>query len=234
LVVARHSGSAWENVSRTANTGTASSGAYVAGTLTSDVFTALAIGSRFGLGSTSAAAIQNPLPVKLTSFTGERQLAGVRLRWATANEQNNNRFEVQRSADGRVFATLAAVAGQGTSATTYTYAYTDTQPLTAEVSYYRLRQVDTNGSSSFSPVVAVHTAANRATLFPNPAQRSLAIQTTAAGVNYCVRNALGQVVLTGKTEAPSTILHVQQLQPGAYYVEIQEQAGLLRSRFIKQ
>jgi hypothetical protein len=105
----------------------------------------------------SFAVVDAPLPVQLAAFSAETPGPdAVLLRWNTASELNNREFVVERSIDGRVFAALATVAGHGTSATPHTYSYHDKQlPTGPERLYYRLRQVDFDGSFSFSPVRTV-------------------------------------------------------------------------------
>ena len=105
-------------------------------------------------------AASGPLAVQLTAFTAEAQgAAGVLLRWATASEENNREFEVQRSADGKLFTVLNKVAGHGSSSLAHEYSYPDKQlPANTATLYYRLRQVDFDGKAAFSPVRVVAVA----------------------------------------------------------------------------
>ncbi len=141
------------------------------------------------LGITAAAAVAlqqiafqqvfapaGPLPVVLTAFAAQRQATGVHLRWATASEQQNARFEVQRNADGRAIATLP---GGGTTFQPTSYTLLDAAALPAL--YYRLRQVDVGGTSTLSPVVAMGPGAVAPVLlYPNPARERLLITGVAA------------------------------------------------------
>ncbi|RZL07427.1 MAG: discoidin domain-containing protein, partial [Hymenobacter sp.] len=95
-----------------------------------------------------------PLPVTLTRFGAARQGTEVAVSWATASELHNAGFEVQRSADGHAFTTLAEVAGAGTTQASRSYTYLDAAPLRA-TAYYRLKQVDLDGAATYGPVVAV-------------------------------------------------------------------------------
>ncbi len=119
----------------------------------------------FTLGSEEEAA----LPVVLTSFSAdilENQF--VMLSWATASEQDNDYFVVQRSSDGSEFEDLDYVQGGGDSQSTLSYSYLDTESLTG-ISYYRLIQVDFNGLTHPSPVIRVKTVRNEALMvYPNP------------------------------------------------------------------
>ena len=116
-----------------------------------------------------------PLPVELTSFTAVAQGASARLAWNTASEKNSAYFAVERSTDGQAFTTLARMPAQGTSTQAHAYAWTDAAPSPATTVYYRLRQVDTDNTTSYSPVRRL-TPAGPATIslglqaYPNPGQ----------------------------------------------------------------
>lgn len=109
-----------------------------------------------------------PLPVELTRFTATAAKGQVVLKWATASEKNNRYFAIERSANGQEFAAIAQLNGQGNSTPTE-YQATDDKPLPG-LSYYRLRQVDFDGATTFSPVAAVtsEVAVLAFTLTPNP------------------------------------------------------------------
>jgi len=95
-----------------------------------------------------------PLPVQLLFFDARLSGASVQLTWETAGEINNSHFEAQRSADLQNFETLGEVAGNGTSSQLHRYAFTDSRPVSG-LNYYRLRQVDFDGTHTFSTLAAV-------------------------------------------------------------------------------
>ncbi|MFD1630797.1 hypothetical protein [Pseudopedobacter beijingensis] len=95
-----------------------------------------------------------PLPVKLTSFTGQNQNNHIQLNWATASEQGNSHFEVLRSGDGKNFNVLTTVSGKGTTTQISNYSYIDANPLPG-TNYYQLRQVDYDGKSENSGIIAI-------------------------------------------------------------------------------
>jgi hypothetical protein len=159
-----------------------------------------------------------PLPVQLTAFTA--QAVGNRtaqLDWTTGSELNNAYFEVERSLDGSTFAAIGRVAGQGNKAnsTTYTFADQATElPTTGGTVYYRLKQVDTNGTAIYSPVRTLIFTAGRVvaqvSLYPNPAQASTALDLSAlpAAANYQV-----QVLDATGRQLSTTTLGGGQVQP---------------------
>lgn len=101
------------------------------------------------MGSTNLA---NPLPVELTSFTASMtDFNTVLLKWHTESETNNDRFEIERSQNGKDFEYLGEIKGAGTSTKAHDYSIIDENPMLG-VSYYRLKQVDFDGTSSYSEI----------------------------------------------------------------------------------
>lgn len=96
-----------------------------------------------------------PLPVELASFSALSTSQGyIQLTWQTASEEDNAYFEVQRSTYAADFLPIGQVKGAGTSHIPQTYNFEDTTATTGAL-YYRLKQVDLGGSSSYSKVVFV-------------------------------------------------------------------------------
>ncbi|WP_161599430.1 T9SS type A sorting domain-containing protein [Hymenobacter nivis] len=199
------------------------------GSITSTVaFTSF---SDFVLGATGGSG-SNPLPVSLLRFTVHREAAGIRLRWATATERNNSRFEVQRSIDGQAFTVVGALPGHGNSFAAQEYAWLDAPSALNDLVYYRLRQVDTDGTGTYSPVAAVKTEP-AAGVFPNPAHHSLSFY-AAAGDAYRVLDVLGQPALAGHAAAGLNTLSLSDLKPGVYYLETTSAQSRTQYRFFKR
>jgi hypothetical protein len=114
-----------------------------------------------------------PLPVELISFKGQATAEGIALNWITATEKDNDRFEIERSVDGRKFEKIAVVRGAGNSSSTVTYNYLD-KTSGSSANYYRLNQVDYNGTSAHSKIIKVGQEQMGTTLgiqlLPNPCQ----------------------------------------------------------------
>jgi hypothetical protein len=94
------------------------------------------------------------VPVEMVSFTADVTLRGAELKWTTASEKNNSHFVVEKSSDGILFDEISIVTGSGTKLNESNYSYTD-QTYSGGVCFYRLRQVDYDGSYSYSDVVNV-------------------------------------------------------------------------------
>ena len=94
------------------------------------------------------------VPVELTTFTAQADNQKVILKWTTATELNNNGFEIQRRVAESEFATIGFVKGEGTTTNQKEYSYIDKDLVDAKY-FYRLKQVDFNGSYEYSNVIEV-------------------------------------------------------------------------------
>ena len=115
----------------------------------------------------------SPLPVSLLGFEAHAQADGsVLCEWRTRREVNNKTFEVERSKDGETFESMVSIDGAGTSEIYHAYEWLDEVPHRG-ISYYRLKQIDVDGTFSYQPKVAVHILADHDELtyraYPNPA-----------------------------------------------------------------
>lgn len=142
------------------------------------------------------------IPVELTSFSADANNNNVILKWSTATELNNSGFEIQRSAEGNEFASIGFVPGHGTTTEAKNYSFTDANLSTGTYSY-RLKQVDYNGTYSYSEVVTVDVTApakfELAQNYPNPFNPATSIKFTlpqSSDVTLKIYNALGQEVKT--------------------------------------
>jgi uncharacterized repeat protein (TIGR01451 family) len=177
------------------------------------------------------------LPVVLTNFTAQAvQNRDALLSWTTASEVSSAYFDVERSFDGSTFVKIGQVAAQGTKSSASTYTLTDASVASKANGpvYYRLRQVDLDGTATYSPLRAVRFAADAATtpvalsLFPNPAQAS-----TQLDLRQLPATGTYQVLLldaTGRTVRTATLagglpqpLDLQQLASGTYHVLVMGQ-----------
>ena len=179
-----------------------------------------------------------PLPVELTAFSAEQQGQSALLRWATASERNSAYFEVQSSPDGQVFTRLTRVASQGntTQARAYSWADLGWWRHATGVVYYRLKQVDTDGASTYSPVRTLASkiaVASQFEVYPNTSQTALGVQIAATQqgpATLRLTNALGQLLLEKQIVLllGSNLLDLpeaRQLQPGYYHLQLQQGAA---------
>lgn len=104
------------------------------------------------------------LPVTFIQFSGTIDNVNAYLHWVTANEVNNSGFEIQRSFDGINFIAIGNVVSkrEDASANNY-YSFIDIKPTLTNIIYYRLRQIDNNGFSTFSKVISLSSNTNYTT-----------------------------------------------------------------------
>lgn len=166
----------------------------------------------------------SPLPVELSAFTATRGGSAVQLRWATASEKNSQAFEVERSLNGEVFDPIGKVAAAGNSSASHHYALLDaTLPGSAAMLYYRLKQLDLDGTFSYSPVRTValtHLLPYSLAVFPNPTHGGAATLVGALpGTVVTVLDALGRPVTAAPADATGTAaLALPAALPAGVYV----------------
>lgn len=99
----------------------------------------------------------NVLPVELVSFDGRNINKNVALEWRTASELNNDFFTVERSTNGKDFRAIGKVKGAGNSVEEITYTFNDetVNKVTSNIVYYRLKQTDFDGTSTYQEMIEV-------------------------------------------------------------------------------
>ena len=192
--------------------------------------------ARGNIGASEARAAA-PLPVVLTHFTAALRGGSSWLRWGTATEENNAYFLVERSLDGQVFAALKRVPGHGNSTQPWGYEFVDSQAGSYPVRtlYYRLRQVDANGTATLSPVCALAGLLGLAAqagvwVFPNPAATSGPIIVMKGALRSPVQlfNVRGQLVASASVEdTDSAVLSVVGIAAGLYILRCGAQTARL-------
>ena len=163
LVIARWNGTHWANEGNGGTTGDASAGTLVSGA-------PIASFSPFTLASVGFGFTGNALPVKLISFQATRKSSDVFTFWVTETEIDNSRFHVIRSAEGETWEDVGTLPGAGNSSVRREYQYVDEDAPRLDL-YYRLMQVDYDGSASYSIIQFVPFIRNSdidVALFPNP------------------------------------------------------------------
>jgi Secretion system C-terminal sorting domain len=169
------------------------------------------------------------LPVSYLKWSGQTRGAVNELEWVTATEIMNELFVIERSMDNLHFEPIASVAGNGTTQTTHAYNWTDERPMPG-VNYYRLKQIDWNGQSHYSDIIAIDRAVHF-TLAPNPAQDQVRIwlnQESAPSSSIVMTDMCGRVVYQKSVvDQKNTPLEIplNSYQPGAYIVTLRDRDG---------
>lgn len=176
------------------------------------------------------------VPVTLVTFNAKAQEEVISLDWATASELENAGFEVQRSMDGKVFKTIGFVEGNGTTIEKQQYAFQDNEVTPKQFYYYRLKQVDFDGSFEYSNVVTASILGNNKTtlsVYPNPAKDILNIANGEG--RALIYNMVGQIVKTVYLTDEVNTVKISELPSGQYFVKIEDKNGLFEiQQFTKQ
>jgi hypothetical protein len=170
-----------------------------------------------------------PLPVNMEPLEGKVEQSIAQLNWRSLAETNNKGFEIQRSADGRTFQPAGFVftkAKAGNSSEPLSYSYSDPLRI-SDVAYYRLRQVDMDGTASFSNIVRlVNDAAGTFDfmVMPNPAGNSVTLRVSnyKPGAVISICDITGKTIQTVPVTQTETLVDVSELAAGVYLVRYED------------
>ena len=170
---------------------------------------------------------QQVLPIELLYFEALVKNKLVKIEWATAIEKNNDYMVVQRSADGSTFEDLQVVKGAGNSFAPIYYEIIDQNPLVG-TSYYRLKQVDYDGTTVYHKISAVYIEhkLDRVQIYPTIASQSIHVvfkENIIGETNIKIFDINGQQLITQQVDLGTQSLNipVTSLSQGIYFVNIQ-------------
>ena len=205
------------------------------------------VSASFAYGSTDAAGYTDPtpvsyvinwagaLPVRLTYFQADKTHEGQALcSWATAQELDNDHFDIERAADAIHWQKIGMVKGAGTTAEMTQYAFTDPQPLPG-MNYYRLKQVDVDGKFEYSAIAELDfgaelaAASSRLIIYPNPSAHAQAVNIVLDNPKdqistISVTDAIGREVHSASAASHEYILPLTDLPAGVYLVTVLSQS----------
>ena len=168
------------------------------------------------------------LPVELTDFQARAVAEDVLVEWTTATETASDHFEVERSQDGAHFEHIGTLPGAGHSTHLLHYSFVDQDPQLG-TNYYRLRQVDTDGSTEHSPVrsVLMQGAGAVLRLAPNPGsgQVELLFPLLEPGALFTLLDATGREVMRLPLNAQRSTMDVSHLPSGLYGYRVLSATG---------
>ncbi len=191
-------------------------------------------------GCTGVASITLPLvPVELISFTATKSNDVTLLNWTTASEVNNNYFAIEHSTDAEQFSQIGKVLSKnGNSTSILKYDFIHTNPSKG-INYYRLKQIDFDGSYTYSDVRSVIFGSQSGLIiYPNPTHEMLMVEIPSGMDENAIleiTNATGQVVrsLNNPQDNGKIIsLNVKDLADGYYFLQIKTTANIFREQFI--
>jgi len=113
--------------------------------------------------SVTSGAVCSTLPIELVDFKGTNKDTHNNINWTTATETRNDKFEIERSADGVNWYTISSLKGAGTVSTPSFYEYKD-YTFENSINYYRLKQIDFDKTYSYSKVIFISNITKPSTL----------------------------------------------------------------------
>jgi hypothetical protein len=181
--------------------------------------------SFFGAGSDDG----NALPVELVSFSGACNDGVVELIWETASEYNSSHFDVENSRDGITWDVVKTIEAAGNSNELLTYGFNDVNAHGGD-NYYRLTQVDIDGTSKTYDVINVSCSqitSGYFSIFPNPSSGSFQVMLNNSDIvgqaEMNIVDTKGNKVFMKSIDVKSGInmfVINESLAPGIYYVSV--------------
>lgn len=186
----------------------------------------------------------SPLPVSLLSFTAECNSNTVDIKWTTASEKNNDFFTVQKSVDGKEFTDVVQIPGNGSSNSQHSYSWVDENPQN-NVVYYRLRQVDYDGTEKLYQIIAVKCSnvehsSIKVNAYPVPFKEDLTIELEGTYASEMVIDIVsngGSIVYQSVLNESSSKLFINESkkwQSGLYVIMIIGKDGILSKKVIEK
>ena len=182
------------------------------------------------------------IPIDLTYFNGYTDDCVNRLRWATSFELNNEGFSVQRSTDGVEFVSIGFLEGKGNTSIGHEYIFTDTEP--AIENYYRLEQVDADGTVNHSEILKLGRnckgLVENIEVFPNPVYDRFTLRyqlTDRQVIDLKIFNHLGQLIKQ-QNGVKSKGIHQEQIDlanfpNGLYWIQVVAGSRPIQKSIIK-
>lgn len=178
------------------------------------------------------------LPITLQYLKATNYNQQTLLTWSTATETNNSHFIIEHSIDAQQFTEVGRVAGSGTSLTPQTYSFIHERPHLG-VNYYRLRQVDFDGTFEYSDIVNVEFERRGFHIFPNPVESALYLQfdTSQMEIEVNITSITGKVIHSEVVDfsgGPTLItFDIENYPMGVYFLSVNDGKEIQVQRFIK-
>jgi hypothetical protein len=183
-----------------------------------------------GIQQTSAAfdvtIVDGPLPVKLISFKASKEGQTALLSWATTEETNSERFDLERSGNGKKWELIHQKSASGESSALKNYFLTDNNPLNGE-NLYRLKIVDRDGTFAYSHMESLNFGLKNR-IYPNPVSSTENLQIDVEDWNKVsavkITDVIGKTVFQSSQALPEGI-RTSTLNPGIYMVQVMLKDG---------
>ncbi|MGB3130346.1 MAG: T9SS type A sorting domain-containing protein, partial [Saprospiraceae bacterium] len=197
------------------------------------------------IASVDAGLILSVLPIEWIDFNAQFNGSYTELNWITGKEINNFEYVIERRHElEKNFVEIGKeAASTNQTASRHDYTYDDFDVVANGVYYYRIKQVDRDGSFTYSKVIAVKKVATKdfnVQLYPNPVRDILKVEIELGEEGILkveVIDASGKQVMTqpfgGFTKSGKHIfeLNISNLSTGNYIMKIQSPTGVVNQKF---
>ncbi len=170
--------------------------------------------------------VADAFPLKLLSFTAKKQEKTNLLNWKTSQEINVDRFEIERSSNGREYAKIGTVKAGQTQ-----YSFTDENPETKNSNYYRLKMIDKDGQFTNSLVRLISNNSFTVAIYPNPAKDKLQVQINSdkpMAMKMQIVSLEGKILISNSFTAneANTLrsINISSLQRGSYLLKVSSES----------
>jgi uncharacterized repeat protein (TIGR01451 family) len=166
------------------------------------------------------------LPVTLIDFSAAKQENTILLKWRTSEETNSEKFDIERSVDGKNWRSIGSQKSNGESATVLAYSFTDKEPVGGE-NLYRLKMVDFDQTYAYSSIVSVNFSVPvQSQFYPNPVSDQLYVKSSDWNQVSAIEmhNVQGRKVYKSGANIAKTI-QVKDLPAGIYILSIIHKNG---------
>ena len=188
-----------------------------------------------GVSALSITGTGGALPIQLVYFTGEKKDTKAAISWQTANEYNNQGFEIQRSSDAGLWNNIGFVKGSGNSSVAKTYEFIDNSPVVGK-NYYRLNQLDMDGKSTYSKIINIDFESSRLYVLKNNfSTGTYQLQVLVSNpVELTVHDITGRQLIHQVVSGGLQVIDITRYSPGTYLLQIKAGQSLFIEKLIKQ
>ena len=175
------------------------------------------------------------VPVELFFFNAQQiDKQVVKLNWATSSELNADYFDIEKSNDGVHFKAIRQVKAAGNSSKKTDYIFNDNLLTTDKIVYYRLKQMDINGTFKYSKTVAIYNTIDKKSslkVYPNPAKNAITIDNSTAIKSINIYNLQGILI----NKSMINTIDISNYSAGIYLLEVENTEGSVsRIKFVKE
>ncbi len=207
------------------------------GTSQGQHFIAIRTKNGWGLFDFDTVTVSGLVPLTLLGFDGYKMEKIVQLKWKTTNEINTAHFDIERSSNGVIFEQIGKVNSNNSSGTN-NYSHQDLLPLKG-INFYRLKQVDIDGSFTYSNIIKVmfESFGDAVNIYPNPAKNNIQFDYVSKQKTILVNlfDVQGRLIKTTTLANVQPLkLNIENIANGKYIIQLSDGEKIATGSFIKQ